>query len=352
MQLFDSVARGDLPRMVVLLSEGADVCARDYYDSTPLHVAAVKNLLSVAIHLIESGANLDSRDEFGHTPLDVAMQRKNKSFVAALKRAGARSQSLFRCASCASDRRCANAKDAIVDHFPASVAAVMMQGKAVPRVCKHDVSIFFANIVGYNLLRGSMDPLTLIDMMERLFSKLNRLAEEHGVQRVDVIDGCYIAAANFSADQANDHAVRLARFALDAVAAAAATVLDEHRPELGPVQILAGMHCGVVCGSVIGAHGGRKYTLHGDAVNVASRMESHGAAGAVQCSAASAARIEEQDGCEGAGLRLAPRDRGVEVKGRGHMAAFWLDWAPRRASSCPLGPTSVSCCASESVSSR
>jgi guanylate cyclase len=221
------------------------------------------------------------------------------------------------------------------------VAAAMMQGKTVPRVCKHDVSIFFANIVGYNSLRGAMDPATLIDMLERLFSRFDRLAKVHGVERVDVIDGCYIAAANFSADQASDHAVRLARFALDAVVAAGATALDEQRLELGSVQILAGMHCGVVCGSVVGAHGGRKYTLHGDAVNVASRMESHGTAGAVQCSAASAARIEEQGGCDGAGLRLAPRDGGVDVKGRGHMSAFWLSCAPRRASCCPLGPTCV-----------
>ena len=83
------------------------------------------------------------------------------------------------------------------------------------------------------------------------------------------------------------------------------------------------MHCGAVCGSVVGALGGRKYTLLGDAVNVASRMESHGAAGAVQCSAASAAQIEAQGG-GGRKLGLVARDGGVEVKGRGHMAAFWL----------------------------
>jgi hypothetical protein len=46
--------------------------------------------------------------------------------------------------------------------------------------------------------------------------------------------------------------------ALDALAAAGATALDEQRPELGSVRILAGIHCGVVCGSVVGAHGGRK----------------------------------------------------------------------------------------------
>ena len=225
----------------------------------------------------------------------------------------------------------------------------MMQGKSVPPVSKDEVSIFFSNIVDYNTLRGSMEPATLIGMLERLFSKLDELADTHGIQRVDAIDGCYIAAANFSADQATDHAVRLARFALDAVAAAGTTLLDERRPELGAVRLLAGMHCGAVCGSVVGVHGGRKHTLHGDAVNVASRMESHGAAGAVQCSAASAARIEAQGGCAGGGLWLEPRGGGVDVKGRGHMSAFWLGGrlgcaAPRRASSCPLGPTSMSWC--------
>ena len=74
----------------------------------------------------------------------------------------------------------------------------------------------------------------------------------------------------------------------------------------------------------MGAHGGRKHTLHGDAVNVASRMESHGAAGAVQCSAAAAALIEAQRG-PAAGLRLARREGGVAVRSLGQMRTFWLE---------------------------
>jgi class 3 adenylate cyclase len=340
LQLFASVAKDDLPRMMSLIQEGADVHARDYNDSTPLHVAAAMNLLSIARHLIDAGAYIESKDACGRTPLDIAMQRKNQPIITALTRAGAQPQQPSRCVSSVSIRRCSTAKNVILAHFPASVAAAIMQGQAVPPVCKRDVSIFFSNIVDYTSLRGAMDPIRLCGMLERLFSKLDRLAEAHGVQRVDAIDGCYMAAANFSADQASDHAVRLARFALDAVAAAGATALDEERPELGAVRVLAGMHCGEVCGSVVGAHGGRKHTLHGDAVNVASRMQSHGAAGAVQCSAAAAARIEAQGGCGGGGLRLGPRDGGVDVKGRGHMAAFWLGGARL-----PAGPACGRRCA-------
>ncbi len=221
-------------------------------------------------------------------------------------------------------RRCPNAESIIIHHFPAPVVDAMMHMNPVPSLCKEDISILFASIADYPSIRCCLDPPTIGDLLDRHFRKLDRLAELHGVQRVDTIDGCYIAAANFSAHQPTDHALRLARFALDAMAAAATTAMDEQRPELGPVRLRAGMHCGAVCGSVVGAHGGRKYTLLGDAVNVSSRMESHGAAGAVQCSAASAARIEAQGGGGGGGLALAARDGGVELKGRGHMAAFWL----------------------------
>ena len=112
MQLFDSVASGDLQRMKRLIREGADVCARDYNDSTPLHVAAAKNFICGATHLIESGADINRKDVFGLTPLDIAMQRRNKPMVDVLTSAGARSQSLRRCVSSVSDRRCA--KDVLV----------------------------------------------------------------------------------------------------------------------------------------------------------------------------------------------------------------------------------------------
>ena len=217
-----------------------------------------------------------------------------------------------------------NAEIALAANFPAAVAAAMMRGETVKAVSKPAVSILFLHVDGYGKMRGEGLPTTVCSMLARLFGALDALAAAHGVERIDAVDGCYIAAANFSARQPADHAVRLGRFALAALAAAASISVDAERPELGAVRLLAGMHCGAVCGSVVGAHGGRKHTLHGDAVNVASRMQSHGAAGAVQCSAGAAALIEAQGGVSGGGLRLARREGDVEMKGLGRMAAFWL----------------------------
>ena len=144
---------------------------------------------------------------------------------------------------------------------PAAVANRILKGLHTASQ-PSSVSILFADVVD-TALRGSMQPVKLFDLLTRLFAKLDLLADQHAVQRVDAIDGCYIAAANFSTKQPKDHTLRLARFAVDAMAAANATLLDEGLPELGTVRLQAGLHCGAVCGCMMGTYGGRKHTPEG-----------------------------------------------------------------------------------------
>jgi class 3 adenylate cyclase len=76
---------------------------------------------------------------------------------------------------------------------------------------------------------------------------------------------------------------------------------------------------------VAGVIGRRKfiYDLWGDTVNTASRMESHGQPGQIQVTRRAAAAL---------GPEFAVRPRGtIEVKGKGPMATFLLEWADRLA---------------------
>jgi ankyrin repeat protein len=88
-ELTDAGRRGDLERLHTLLAGGADVNARDKYDSTTLHAAASWNDLAVAGLLLDHGADLHARDWEGDTPLHIAAAFGNRAVSGLLLDRGA-----------------------------------------------------------------------------------------------------------------------------------------------------------------------------------------------------------------------------------------------------------------------
>ena len=76
-------------------------------------------------------------------------------------------------------------------------------------------------------------------------------------------------------------------FALDAINEASKVPIDEDDPNRGFVAIRCGLHTGQCVGHVVGSKSPR-YSLVGDSINVASRMESTSLPGRLQCSEESA----------------------------------------------------------------
>ncbi len=110
----------------------------------------------------------------------------------------------------------------------------------------------------------------------------------------------------------------MSRFATAALIAAAATPVDPAAPELGEVLMRIGLHSGPCSAGMVGRDN-PKFTLFGDTVNTAARMEQTALSGRVQCSAATAALIRAQDPT----IRLLARGT-IEVKGKGAMETFWI----------------------------
>ena len=217
------------------------------------------------------------------------------------------------------------ASRALHNAFPRSIAEAIIEGRRPEPVLKECVSVFFSDIVGFTELSSRLGPDEVSSLLTRLFAKFDALAQLHGVQKVDVIGDAYLAAANLLEDQRGDHAARVARFARDAAAAAAATRLDDTDPSSPAVQIRIGIHCGPASAVVVGAQG-LKFTVVGDTVNTASRMESTSLPGRIQCSPAAAALIALQDPF----VSLAARGEPVDVKGKGRMHTYWVAWPAAR----------------------
>jgi adenylate cyclase len=171
-------------------------------------------------------------------------------------------------------------------------------------------SILFADVVDFTPLAERLPPAEVVGVLDHLFSHFDVLAERHGLEKIKTIGDCYMVAAGVPSPRP-DHARALALMALDMQAAMRSVDEVGH---LG-LELRVGINSGPVVAGVIG----RKrflYDLWGDAVNTASRMESHGSSGRIQITRATKELLEEEFVCEPRGT--------ITVKGKGEMEAWYL----------------------------
>ena len=174
-----------------------------------------------------------------------------------------------------------------------------------------DVSILFADLVGFTPAAALMTPSGLVERLNRVFSQFDTLALRLGVEKIKTIGDAYMAATGLPEPQP-DHAELIAEFGLGML-----TALDEINGTdgHGPLQIRIGIHTGPVVAGIIGHHK-FIYDVWGDTVNVASRLEANGLPGRIQISEAARQILAGRYEFESRGQ--------IDLKGRGSVEAFLL----------------------------
>jgi len=198
----------------------------------------------------------------------------------------------------------------LLNILPKPIAEQLKQRQGSLAEQFNEVTILFADIVGFTPLSASLQPIELVDMLNEIFSCFDALAEQLGIEKIKTIGDAYMVASGLPVPR-DDHAEAMAEMAL-AMQAAATSM---RTPRGTPIQIRIGINTGVVVAGVIGT---KKfiYDLWGDAVNIASRMESQGEPGCIQVTEATYARLKEAYHLE--------RRGSIPVKGKGEMIAYWL----------------------------
>ena len=173
-----------------------------------------------------------------------------------------------------------------------------------------EVSILFADVVGFTPLSDRLPPVELVEFLNRLFSQFDSLAEKHGLEKIKTIGDAYMVASGIPTPR-TDHAIAIASMAIEMQE----TVSAIHAPGGERVYLRIGIDSGPAIAGVIGI---KKFTydLWGDTVNTASRMESHGVPGAIQVSSRTQRILQEAFEFESRGL--------VDVKGKGLMDLYIL----------------------------
>lgn len=118
----------------------------------------------------------------------------------------------------------------------------------------------------------------LVNLLNDLFSRFDKLTEECGAEKIKTIGDAYMVATGLSGNVA-DHAEDIADLALGMQQAFG----EFRRDNKVDLKMRIGMHSGAVIAGVIGKQK-FSYDLWGDTVNVASRMESEGIADQIQIS--------------------------------------------------------------------
>lgn len=208
-------------------------------------------------------------------------------------------------------------EDLLRQLFPENIAKALRDGHKVEPETHDCVTVFFADIVGYTEISSHLSPTKVSNMLDRLYTKFDRLSRVHNVFKVETVGDAYMTVTNLAMEQA-DHVSIMAHFAIDAVDAAAGTLIDEDEPSKGHVQIRVGFHSGPVASHVVGLRNPR-YSIIGDTVNIAARMESSSAAGCIHCTSESARLLQIQ------APELDVISRGpIKIKGKGIMKTFWV----------------------------
>ena len=199
----------------------------------------------------------------------------------------------------------------LLNILPKRIADQLKQSKGEVIAEKFDeVTILFADIVGFTPLSERLRPMELVKLLNHIFSAFDQLAEVLDLEKIKTIGDAYMVAAGLPIPR-EDHAEVIADMALSMQVAVDHFLFDQGET----LQVRIGINTGMAVAGVIGT---KKfiYDLWGDAVNVAYRMESTGEAGKIQVTQATYEQLKDKYYLE---------ERGpTEVKGKGEMTTYWL----------------------------
>jgi guanylate cyclase len=208
----------------------------------------------------------------------------------------------------------AKAENLLLNILPRSIAE-RLKGHSQTIADQFDAaSILFADVVDFTPVSERLRPAEVVGVLDRLFSHFDTIAERYGLEKIKTIGDCYMVAAGIPTPRP-DHARALARMGLDMLAAMRSSDAVGNLK----LELRVGINSGPVVAGVIG----RKrflYDLWGDAVNTASRMESHGTPGHIQVTRATYDLLKDEFLCQRRGT--------IPVKGKGEMETWYLV-APR-----------------------
>jgi guanylate cyclase len=197
----------------------------------------------------------------------------------------------------------------LLNVLPKEIGPILKRGTDVIADHYKSASVLFADIVGFTPLSNEMAPEEVVKLLNEVFMKFDSLVEKYNLEKIRTIGDNYMVAAGVPTPR-SDHAQAIADLGLDML-----TYIKNQRSNGNELSFRIGINSGPVIAGVIGSQKFH-YDVWGDAVNTASRMESHGVADRIQITSATYELIKNEFVCKPRGV--------IDVKGKGTMETWFL----------------------------
>jgi sensor domain CHASE-containing protein/class 3 adenylate cyclase len=198
----------------------------------------------------------------------------------------------------------------LLNILPESIAKRLKNEQETIADSFEEVTVLFADLVNFTNLSSQISPTELVGLLNEIFSRFDRLVERYSLEKIKTIGDSYMVVGGLPLPR-SDHAEAIAEFALD--------MQEEIKKFNAEKDQAFSLRIGINTGPVVAGVIGLKkfiYDLWGDAVNTASRMESHGIPGYIQVSSTTYDRLKDKYLLEERGI--------IHVKGKGEMTTYLL----------------------------
>ncbi|GGA13137.1 adenylate/guanylate cyclase domain-containing protein [Okeania sp. KiyG1] len=201
-------------------------------------------------------------------------------------------------------------QELLLNILPAKIAQRLQKGARAIADSFDDVSVLFADLVGFTEFSSNVSPIELVELLNLIFSEFDQLTQKHRLEKIKTIGDAYMVVGGLLIKQ-EEHLQAITNMALEMQACLDRICIQQQTS----LTLRIGIHVGPVVAGVIGQ---TKfiYDLWGDTVNTASRMESSGIDGKIQVTSVVYQRLKE---------KFVFEERGeVSIKGKGNMTTYLL----------------------------
>lgn len=175
--------------------------------------------------------------------------------------------------------------------LPARIAKRMLAGSEMIADGHSDVTVMFADIVGFTKLADSMSPKQIVRLLNQLFSGYDEIAERHGLEKIKTIGDAFLAVGGLENSDHTDYVAATLRAAQDFQ-----NFLREQTQgqfNNSGLDIHIGIATGPIAAGVIGKIR-QTYDIWGNTVNLASRLADKATAGQILVDTATYKRVAKQ----------------------------------------------------------